>query len=60
MKGSLHLIPNILVEDAIEASPSYLIEVVSKLNIFYVEEIRHLQIANCHRHVWPNKTQTPN
>ena len=40
MKGSLHLIPNILAEDAIESIPSYLIEVVSKLNIFYVEEIK--------------------
>jgi len=40
MKGSLHLIPNILAEDALQAIPTYLTEVVSKLNIFYVEEIK--------------------
>lgn len=40
MKGSLHLIPNILAEDSIQAIPSYLIDVVSNLKIFYVEEIK--------------------
>lgn len=40
MKGSLHLIPNILAEESHQAIPSYLIEIVSKLKIFYVEEIK--------------------
>lgn len=39
-KSSLHLIPNVLAENALHAIPSYLIEVINSLQVFYVEEIK--------------------
>ena len=39
-QSSLHLIPNVLAEKAIHALPSYLVEVVNSLRVFYVEEIK--------------------
>lgn len=39
-KGTLHLIPNILAENAIHTIPAYLKQVVSDIKIWYVEEIR--------------------
>ena len=39
-KGKLHLIPNVLAENAIYTIPNYLIQVVTEIKIWYVEEIR--------------------
>lgn len=38
--GTLHLIPNILSEDGHHHIPSYLIEIVTPIKHYYVEEIR--------------------
>lgn len=39
-KGTLHLIPNLLSPDDTHVIPSYIAELVSNLNVFYVEEIK--------------------
>lgn len=39
-KGTLHLIPNILSENSTEAIPAYIKDIVTRIKIFYVEEIR--------------------
>lgn len=39
-KGILHLIPNILAENTAHKMPSYLIDIVNEIKVFYVEEIR--------------------
>ncbi len=39
-KAKLHLIPNILAENASHSIPNYIKDVVSALDVFYVEEIR--------------------
>lgn len=39
-KGTLHLIPNWLVEYATETLPTYIVDVIQHVHIFYVEEIR--------------------
>lgn len=39
-KGTLHLIPNVLAENAIHTIPAYLKQVVTDIKIWYVEEIR--------------------
>ena len=39
-KGILHLIPNLLAPDQPQVIPSYIADIVSGLNVFYVEEIK--------------------
>ncbi len=39
-KGTLHLIPNILAENTAHKMPHYLVDIVTSIRVFYVEEIR--------------------
>ena len=39
-KGTVHLIPNILAENTANKMPQYLVDVINRISIFYVEEIR--------------------
>jgi 16S rRNA (cytidine1402-2'-O)-methyltransferase len=40
MKVTLHILPNILAENSIDTIPVYIKEVIKKITVFYVEEIR--------------------
>lgn len=39
-KACLHLIPNLLAENSVHKMPNYLVDIVTNIKIFYVEEIK--------------------